>query len=74
MIKVGDIVKTKEKKGSRIVSAVVTKVYMWKHGQEEECTGVDVLFADGTNGGRILDKIKETGRHIDMQSMLDSIK
>lgn len=71
MIKVGDIVKTKEKKGSRTVSAVVTKVYIW--GSKEEIAGVDVLFADGTNGGRIIEKIKETGRHIDMQSVLDSI-
>lgn len=39
-----------------------------------EVDGVEVLFSDGTYGYRTAKKIAETGKHIDMQSVLDSIK
>lgn len=66
-VKVGDIVKTKEKDGNSILPAVVTKVSM-------SGTGVEVLFADGTYGHRTIKRVEVTDRHIDMQSVLDSIK
>jgi len=76
MVKVGDIVKTKEKEGKNILPAVVTKVntYQRYSYSEVELTSVEVLFADGTYGYRSAKKFTETGRHIDMQSVLDSIK
>lgn len=76
MVKVGDIVKTKEKEGKNILPAVVTKVntYQRYSYSEVELTSVEVLFADGTYGYRSAKKFMETGRHIDMQSVLDSIK
>lgn len=76
MIKVGDIVKTKEKEGKRILPAVVTRVNTYQRYSygEVEITSIEVLFADGTYGYRSVKKFTETGRHIDMQSVLDSIK
>ncbi len=76
MVKVGDIVKTKEKEGKRILPAVVTKVnaYQEYSYSKVEITSVEVLFADGTYGYRSEKKFTETGRHIDMQSVLDSIR
>lgn len=69
-IKVGDIVRTKEKYGKAIIPAAVTRVY----GDEESGIAVEVLFADGTNGYRGKGKYQETGRCVDIQSMLDAIK
>ena len=68
MIKVGDIVKTKNKEGRVILPAVVTKV------NNGSIDSVEVLFSDGTSGYRTTKKVNETGRHIDMQSVLDAIK
>lgn len=75
-IKVGDIVKTKNKEGRVILPAVVTKVNTYKRYSysEMEVDSVEVLFADGTYGYRTAKKITDTGKHIDMQSVLDSIK
>lgn len=70
MIKVGDIVKTKSKAGTEVLPAVVTKIYP----VDNKNVDVNVLFADGTYGYRSAKKFTETGRHIDMQSILDSIK
>lgn len=76
MVKVGDIVKTKAKEGKDILPAVVTKVNTYQSYSYSEVTldSVEVLFADGTYGWRSAKKIKDTGRHIDMQSVLDSIR
>ncbi len=77
MVKVGDIVKTKEKAGNRILPAVVTKVYMKSngYGSSEKVVGwVDVLFSDGTYGNRLSKNFTETGNRINIQSVLDSIK
>ena len=77
MVKVGDIVKTKEKEGKKILPAVVTNVYMTQkdYGSREKVVGwVGVLFADGTYGNRSAKKFTETGRHIDIQAVLDSIR
>lgn len=70
MIKVGDIVKTKNKEGKAVLPAVVTKIYP----VDDKNVDVNVLFEDGTYGYRTAKKITETGRHIDMQGILDSIK
>lgn len=70
MVKVGDIVKTYWKRGNKIVPAVVTNIYTL-YGK---INSVDVLFSDGANGNRSVEIITETGRHIDMQSVLDSIR
>lgn len=74
-IKVGDIVKTKNKEGKVILPAVVTKVntYQRYSYSDIEVDSVEVLFADGTYGYRSIKKITMTGRYIDMQSVLDSI-
>ncbi len=76
MISVGDIVKTKAKEGKDILPAVVTKVntYQRYSYSEVELNSVEVLFADGTYGWRSAKKFTETGRHIDIQSVLDSIR
>lgn len=76
MVKVGDIVKTKAKEGKDILPAVVTKVntYQRYSYSEVELSSVEVLFADGTYGWRSAKKFTETGRHIDIQSVLDSIR
>lgn len=76
MIKVGDIVNTKDKEQKKIVPAVVTKVNTRQRYSysEIEVSSVEVLFTDGTYGYRSQNKISETGRHIDMQSVLDSIR
>lgn len=76
MISVGDIVKTKAKEGKDILPAVVTKVNTSQIYSYSEVTldSVEVLFADGTYGWRSAKKIKETGRHIDIQSVLDLIR
>ncbi len=76
MIKVGDIVKTKNKEGKVILPAVVTRVSTYKeyYSGEEKLDSVEVLFADGTSGYRSAKKITETRRHIDMQGILDQIK
>ncbi len=68
MIKVGDIVKTKNKMGTEVLPAVVTKV------NNGSIDSVEVLFSDGTSGYRTTKKVNETGRHIEIQSVLDSIK
>lgn len=68
MIKVGDIVKTKSKAGTEVLPAVVTKV------NNGSIDSVEVLFSDGTSGYRTIKKVSEIGRHIDMQSVLDSIQ
>lgn len=75
MVKVGDIVETKAKEGKDILPAVVTKVntYQRYSYSEVELTSVEVLFADGTYGYRSAKKFTETGRYIDMQSVLDLI-
>lgn len=46
MVKVGDIVKTKEKEGKRILPAVVTKVntYQEYSYSKVEITSVEALF------------------------------
>lgn len=62
---IGEIVKTKNKEGKMILSAVVTKSYD---------DAVEVLFADGTYGYRGNKKVTRTGRCIDIKSVLDSIK
>lgn len=74
-IKVGDIVKTKNKEGKVILPAVVTKVntYQRYSYSDIEVDSVEVLFADGTYGYRSVKKITTTGRYIDIQSVLDSI-
>ena len=75
MVKVGDIVKTKNKEGKKIVPAVVVKTFTYKRGRtEKEATDVNVLFADGDFGFRSEGKYEKTGRSIDMQSVLDTIK
>lgn len=76
MVKVGDIVKTKAKEGKDILPAVVTKVntYQEYNYSEVELISVEVLFSDGTYGWRSAKKFTETGRHIDIQSVLDSIR
>lgn len=68
MIKVGDIVKTKSKAGTEVLPAVVTKV------NNGSIDSVKVLFSDGTSSYRTIKKVAETGRYIDIQNMLDSIK
>lgn len=75
-VKVGDIVKTKNKEGKITLSAAVTRVYTCQRYSfsEVEITGAEVLFGDGTYGYRSAKKLTKTGRHIDMQSVLDSIK
>lgn len=75
-VKVGDIVKTKNKEGKVILPAVVTNVttYQRYSYSDPEIYSVEVLFADGTYGYRTAKKIAETGKHIDMQSVLDSIE
>lgn len=73
MIKVGCIVKTKNKEGRDVLPAVVTKVNK-ELGSNEKAAGVDVLFADGAHGYRTIKKVTETGRHIEIQSVLDSVK
>ncbi len=73
MIKVGDIVRTKNKEGKDVIPAVVTKIYL-ESGNNAKAAGVDVLFADGTHGYRTIKKVTETGRHIEIQSVLDSVK
>lgn len=65
-IKVGDIVKTKEKDGNKVIPAAVIKV----HNGES----VDVLFSDGKYGYRGKGRYEMTNKHIDMQSVLDLIK
>ena len=75
MVKVGDIVKTKNKEGKKIVPAVVTKTFTyesWRTGKE--ATDINVLFADGDYGNRSEGKYKKTGRSIAMQSVLDAIE
>lgn len=64
-VKVGDIVETNEKGGKKILPAVVTKVWT---------NDVEVLFADGTYGCRGKGKYQETGRRMDIQSVLDEIR
>lgn len=65
MIKVGDIVRTKNKEQQKVVPCVVVKVdHTW---------AVNILFGDGEIGWRKQDKVKQTGRKIDIQTVLDSI-
>lgn len=66
MFKVGDIVITKDKEQKKMTLAVVTSV--------EGSWSVNVMFSNGDFGWRNQDKVRGTGRHIDMQSVLDSIK
>lgn len=56
MIKVGDIVRTKNKEGKDVIPAVVTKIYL-ESGNNAKAAGVDVLFADGTHGYRTIKKL-----------------
>ena len=65
-LKIGAIVNTNEKYGTRILQAAVIKV----HGDDS----IDVLFGDGEYGYRGRNKYTATGKHIDMQSVLDSIE
>lgn len=75
MVKVGDIVKTKNKEGKKIVPAVVIKASTYKSWRfEKEVTDINVLFADGDFGSRGYGKYEMAGRHIDIQSLMDSIK
>ena len=74
MVKVGDIVKTKNTEGKKIVPAVVTKTFTYKSWRTgKEATDVNVLFADGDFGNRGEGKYEKTGSSIDMQNVLDSI-
>lgn len=75
MVKVGDIVRTKNKEGKVVIPGVITKVNTSRNFYGEvELVNIEVLFADGTYGWRAAKKFTETGRHIDMQSVLDSIR
>lgn len=77
MVKVGDIVKTKDKSGKKIVLAAVIKVSVYKRydlGAPREVASVNVIFPDGEYGNRGYGKYTETGHHIDIQCILDSIK
>ena len=77
MVKVGDIVKTKSRAGKGLIPAVVTRIITYKDYRDygkEKISNVDLLFADGTYGYRSEGKFTTTGRHIDMQAVLDSIK
>lgn len=64
MIKVGDIVVAKNKEG-KTCKAVILKKYD---------TAADMLFSDATFGYRGDGKYATTGKHIDIQSVLDAIK
>lgn len=66
MLSVGDIVLTKNKEQKKVVPAVVVKV--------DRTWSVNVLFNDGEFGWRNQDKVKQTGRNIGIQGILDSIK
>lgn len=66
MVKIGDVVLTKNKEQRKIVPAVVVKV----DGE----WSVNVLFKDGEVGWRYQDKVKPAGYRIDIQSILDSIR
>lgn len=57
-IKVGDVVTTGE------CSCVITRIYN---------KTVDVMFADGVNGTVEVTKVKKTGKHIDIESLLRQI-
>lgn len=74
MVEIGDIVKTKEKEGNRVLPAVVTRVIKYRYYGEERFSGIEVLFSDGTYGRRSANKFEVTGRHINMQSVLNSIR
>lgn len=77
MVQVGDIVKTKDTEGEKLSFAVVTKTYTYKtFSSSGPCvmTSVNMMFSDGSFGKRSDGKYKETGRHTDIQSILDSIK
>ena len=75
MVSVGDIVKTKNKEGKVDLPAVVTRVNTsLNYYGDVKLDGVEVLFADGTYGYRTAKRFEETRRHIDMQSVLDSIR
>ncbi|WP_289285965.1 hypothetical protein [Parablautia intestinalis] len=73
MVKVGDIVKTKNSEGRKVVPALITKINKGYGWNEKEIDSVNVLFSDGTYGHRAIGKITETGHCIDIQSVLDSI-
>ena len=57
-IKVGDVVTTGE------FSCVITRIYN---------RTADVIFADGVNGTVEVTKVKKTGNHIDIESLLKQI-
>lgn len=57
-IKVGDVVTTGE------CSCVITRIYN---------RTADVIFADGVNGTVEVTKVKKTGKHIDIESLLKQI-
>lgn len=66
MFKVGDIVMAKNKEQNKRVPAVIVKV--------DREWSVNVLFGDGEFGWRNQDKVKSTGRSIDIHSVLNSIR
>lgn len=76
MVKVGDIVMTKDKRNRGYTLAVVTKVntFMSANENNEKLSDIEILFPDGTFSRRTGISFEETGKHIDMQSVLDSIR
>lgn len=78
MVKVGDIVKTKRRvEGGNIDAvAVVTKVNKNTVAFDnfDGISNIEVIFSDGETGKRTETAFIETGRSIDIQSVLDSIR
>lgn len=77
MVKVGDVVKTKRRiEGERAdTMAVVTKVNKNTVAFDNfDGISIEVVFSDGETGKRTEAAFIETGRHIDIQSVLDSIR
>lgn len=66
MFEVGDIVMTKDKEQKKMIPAVVTLV--------NKNWSVNVMFSDGNFGWRKQEKVKPTGRHIDIYGVFDLIR
>ena len=57
---------TNKKRTNRMVPAVITRI---------DAGYVDILFPDGSNGWRLEERVKPTGRRInDINSLLDMIR